>query len=186
MFWSNLAKFEAIIEAGPVKFAKKCDNNKKKSCFQLYRGLSAMGSAVETEIHAWATGHGWAQIFCYKNQGIHWYHCNPKYIFMKNQLHVGTKVFLAYEIVQTAEIIEKNVLPFQDFWRRTKNCLFLKVHLRPIIPLTNRHTIEKNKDFVSPRFRRRYLSNSQKNLQIPCTSLLKMLCYTYFMEKIEL
>ena len=40
-FWSNLAKFEAIIEAGRVKFAKKCDNN-KKICFQLYRGLGAM------------------------------------------------------------------------------------------------------------------------------------------------
>ena len=40
-FWSNLAKFEAIIEAGRVKFAKKCDNN-KIICFQLYRGLGAM------------------------------------------------------------------------------------------------------------------------------------------------
>ena len=39
--WSNLAKFEAIIEAGRVKFAKKCDNNKIIS-FQLYRGLGAM------------------------------------------------------------------------------------------------------------------------------------------------
>ncbi len=39
--WSNLAKFEAIIEAGRVKFAKKCDNN-KIICFQLYRGLGAM------------------------------------------------------------------------------------------------------------------------------------------------
>ena len=28
-FWSNLDRFEAIIEAGLVKFAKKCDNNKK-------------------------------------------------------------------------------------------------------------------------------------------------------------
>ena len=41
VFWSNLAKFEAIIEAGRVKFAKKCDNN-KIICFQLYRGLGAM------------------------------------------------------------------------------------------------------------------------------------------------
>ena len=49
---SNLAKFEAIIEAGRVKFAKKCDNN-IKSCFQLYRGLGAMRSAVEAEIHGW-------------------------------------------------------------------------------------------------------------------------------------
>ena len=32
--WSNLAKFEAIIEAGRVKFAKKCANN-KIICFQL-------------------------------------------------------------------------------------------------------------------------------------------------------
>ena len=32
--WSNLAKFEAIIEAGRVKFAKKCDKN-KIICFQL-------------------------------------------------------------------------------------------------------------------------------------------------------
>ena len=63
-FWSNLAKFEAIIEAGRVKFAKKCDKN-IKSCFQLYRGLGAMRSAVEAKIHAWA------QILCYKNQGIH-------------------------------------------------------------------------------------------------------------------
>ena len=39
--WSNLAKFEAIIEAGRVKFAKKCANNKIIS-FQLYRGLGAM------------------------------------------------------------------------------------------------------------------------------------------------
>ena len=36
--WSNLAKFEAIIEAGRVKFAKKCDNN-KIICFQLYSCL---------------------------------------------------------------------------------------------------------------------------------------------------
>ena len=43
--WSNLAKFEAIIEAGRVKFVEKCDNN-IKSCFQLYRGLGAMWSAV--------------------------------------------------------------------------------------------------------------------------------------------
>ena len=35
---------------------------------------------------------------------------------MKNQLHVGVK---PYEIVQMAEILEKNGLSFQDFWRRT-------------------------------------------------------------------
>ena len=44
--WSNLAKFEAIIEAGRVKFAKKCDNN-KIICFQLYRGLGAMAHSVD-------------------------------------------------------------------------------------------------------------------------------------------
>ena len=33
-FWSNLAKFEAIIDAGGGKFAKKWDNS-KKSCFDL-------------------------------------------------------------------------------------------------------------------------------------------------------
>ena len=63
-FWSNLAKCEAIIEAGRVKFAKKCDNN-KKSCFQLYRGLGAMASAVEAEIHV---VNYFAQILCYKNR----------------------------------------------------------------------------------------------------------------------
>ena len=38
---------------------------------------------------------------------------------MTNQLHVGTKAdlsFLAYEIIQTAEITEKNRLSFQGFW----------------------------------------------------------------------
>ena len=29
------------------------------------------------------------------------------------------ETFLAYEIVQTAEFIEKNRLTFQDFWRYT-------------------------------------------------------------------
>ena len=48
---------------------------------------------------------------------------------MKIQLHVGTKgegrsrlqfeTFLAYEIVQTAEILEKNGLTLQDFRRYT-------------------------------------------------------------------
>ena len=46
---------------------------------------------------------------------------------MTNQLHIGTKAdlsfnlrhFLAYEIIQTAEILEKNGLTFQDFWRYT-------------------------------------------------------------------
>ena len=26
----------------------------------------------------------WAQIFCYKNQGIHWYHCNPTFLWQIN------------------------------------------------------------------------------------------------------
>ena len=46
---------------------------------------------------------------------------------MKIQLHVGTKTNLSFnlrhfwpiKIVQTAEIIEKNGLSFQDFWRYT-------------------------------------------------------------------
>ena len=78
--WSNLAKFEATIKAGRVKFAKKCDNNKKR-CFQLYRGLGAMRSAVKPRF---MRGHEWAQILCYKNQGIHWYHCNPTFLWKIN------------------------------------------------------------------------------------------------------
>ena len=26
----------------------------------------------------------WAQILCYKNQGIHWYHCNPTFLWQIN------------------------------------------------------------------------------------------------------
>ena len=26
----------------------------------------------------------WAQILCYKNQGIHWYHCNPIFLWKIN------------------------------------------------------------------------------------------------------
>ena len=26
----------------------------------------------------------WAQIVCYKNQGIHWYHCNPTFLWQIN------------------------------------------------------------------------------------------------------
>ena len=26
----------------------------------------------------------WAQILCYKNQGIHWYHCNPTFLWKIN------------------------------------------------------------------------------------------------------
>ena len=39
----------------------------------------------------------WAQILCYKNQGIHWYHCNPTFLW-KNQLHVGTKADLSFNL----------------------------------------------------------------------------------------
>ena len=28
----------------------------------------------------------WAQILCYKNQGIHWYHCNPTFLWKINAL----------------------------------------------------------------------------------------------------
>ena len=35
------------------------------------------------------------------------------------------ETFLAYEIVQTAEILEKNGLTFQDFWSRT----FINIHI---------------------------------------------------------
>ena len=49
-----------------------------KKFFQLNRGLGAMRSAVEAEIHEWA------QILCYKNQGIHWYHCNPTFLWLIN------------------------------------------------------------------------------------------------------
>ena len=40
------------------------------------------------------------------------------------------ETFLAYEIVQTAEIIEKSGLPFQNFYRCTENkIIFLQINL---------------------------------------------------------
>ena len=35
-------------------------------------------------IRFWANLCGPAQILCYKNQGIHWYHCNPTFLWQIN------------------------------------------------------------------------------------------------------
>ena len=54
------------------------------------------------------------------------------YIFMKIQLHVGINEDLSFDlrhfwqIVHTAEIIEKNGWSFQDFWRYTMQWLMVK------------------------------------------------------------
>ena len=68
----------------------------------------------------------WAQILCYKNQGIHWYHCNPTFLWRINFTLVRRLISALiwdisglWNLVQTAEILEKNGLSFQDFWRRT-------------------------------------------------------------------
>ena len=59
----------------------------------------------------------WAQNLCYKNREsidiisiLHFY---------ENSTQLNFETFMAYEIVQTAEMIEKNGLLCQDFWRRT-------------------------------------------------------------------
>ena len=135
----------------------------------------------------------WAQILCYKNQGIHWYHCNPTFLCQIN-----------FRLVRM--LISALIWDISGLWncsdgrdyreKRIAISRFLAPYKKLFVPegsFETYHTFNKspyyrkNKDFVSPRFRRRYLSNSQKKkLQIPCTSFKCCVICTYFMEKIEL
>ena len=76
-----------------------------------------MASSVEAEIHVL---NYFAQILCYKNREsidiiviLHFYE-RQLHVGMKADLSFNLRHFVAYEIVHTAEIIEKNGLSFQD------------------------------------------------------------------------
>ena len=102
---------------------------------------------------------------------------------MKNQLHVSTKVdlsfnlrhFLPMKLIQTAEIIKKNGLLFQDFWRYAYLCNKYILKYAQILQSEPKSTILNIEGFPNMYVRRVYV----RDMKI---STKKSLGYTFLSE----